>query len=457
MTRPTGDHAGEKGGAEVWGPAAAASARGPALAWDGRMRLAIVVFGAMVAFQSSPDVDATKVAYLIAFIVCLVGALAFVWRARHTSPVRSAGPLLAASAAIGGLLAVSLIVATANGTPLTTWIRDVAAYGMFAAVPLFALDAGSAASRRFLLAMLVVAGLVGSLSWAVEWLDRRDLLDLPFERLAFPSGQLPGALYLLAVAAALTSPSRRIGWAVLAGTTLAVFLLTGTRSSVLLVLGPLAVAVLLGRTRLGTSIRVLAVHVLVAVVITVGFQLALPVLDAALGAPSRSADPETGSQGDGLGGRFGSLPVLVEDPGSDASIQERVAQYRAAWGLFASSPVVGVGPGHPIDWIDVSGGRVSEFTADTPLVLAAKFGLLGVLVFIGVAIAYWTATRQALARLPESVATLALVGYGVWFIVTLPLGFVIEDKGASLALMLLLALVFAGRISPGPRTGLRSV
>ena len=36
-------------------------------------------------------------------------------------------------------------------------------------------------------------------------------------------------------------------------------------------------------------------------------------------------------------------------PVSDASIKERLARYHAAWSLFLSSPIVGVGPGHSIE------------------------------------------------------------------------------------------------------------
>lgn len=422
-----------------------------AVAIDGRFRIPFVLFGGMVALQSSPTLDATKVAYLVGTVLCLVGALAAVWSARITPEVRLRAPWLAVSAALAALIAMSFLVARGEGTSLTDWVRDVAGYALFAAVPVFALDGQASASRRVFVGMLVLAGLLGGLAWAVEWLGRRQILELPVEGLVFPSGQLPGMLYLFAMATALTAGRRGAAWVTLAGVILGLFLLTGTRSSLLLLVGPLAMAALAGRARIRSSLRPFVSHGVVAVAVVLVFQLALalPVLlgiglTAEPGSPAATFGPSV------LGDRFGSLPVLVSNPASDPSINERVAQYEAAWALFVSSPIVGVGPGHSIDWVDVSGYPQTGFTADTPLVMPAKFGLLGILVFLGAAVAYGSTVRTAWRRDRRSVITLALVGYGAWTIVGLPLGFPIEDKGTSLALMLLLALAFADNAAHAP-------
>lgn len=427
--------------------------------FDGRLRIGFVLFGGMVALQSSPTLDATKIAYLVGVVLCLIGAVASVWHARKTPEVRSAAPWLAVSAALAVLIAMSFLVAQAGGTPIEDWVRDVAGYALFAAVPLFALDAQASTPRKVLVALLVLAGVLGGLSWAVEWLGRRQILELPIGRLVFPSGQLPGMLYLFASAMALTARRRAVAWVVLAGVMLGLFLITGTRSSLLLLAGPLAMASLLGSARIGSSLRLLVAHAGVAVGVVLAFQLALalPVILRPTEQPG-SPGPTPTSRPDVLGDRLWSLPAVVGNPGSDPSIKERLAQYDAAWALFASSPVVGVGPGHPITWVNVSGHVRTGFMADTPLVLAAKFGLLGILVFVGAAVAYGSTVRAALRRDRRSGMMLALVAYGVWTIVALPLGFPVEDKGASLALMLLLALAFVERTpgsNPSPSTTLR--
>jgi hypothetical protein len=424
----------------------------------GRYRVAFVLFAGMVALQSSPTLDATKIAYLVGTFLCLLGALAWAVRARRSPAVRLAVPWLASSAALVVLLALSFFIARADGTPLRDWLRDIAAYALFAAIPIFALDAEASTSRRILVGMLVLAGVLGGMSWAVEWLSRRHILDLPIARIVFPSGQLPGMLYLFAMATALKGGPRRAAWVSLAGAMLGLFLLTGTRSSLLLLAGPLAMAALAGRAHLGSSIRSIAAHAAIAVTLVLAFQLALslpvllgigrtghPVSSAAPGSSGEAAgsEPEASFDPSFLRDRFWSLGNVT----SDGSFQERLAQYRAAWLLFASSPLVGVGPGHSIDWVDISGYPRRGFTADTPLVMPAKFGLLGIFVFSGAAFSYALTVRAALRRDRRSAITMTVIGYGVWTIITLPLGFLVEDKGASLALMLLLALAFGERAS----------
>lgn len=426
------------------------------LAFDGRFRVAFVLFGGMLALQSSQNFDATKIAYLVGTVLCLVGALAAVWGTRRTPQVRLAAPWIAASAALAVLIAVSFLVARGNGTSITDWVRDIAAYALFAAVPVFALDGQASASRKLLVGMLVVAGVLGGLSFSIEWLSRRHILELPIDRLVFPSGQLPSMLYLFAMAKALTSGRRRAVWVLLAGLILGLFLLTGTRSSLLILTGPLAMAVLAGRARIPSFLRAFFSHGIVAVAVVVAFQLALA-LPVVLGpgrtpgepSSSGSAAPSVPSV---LGDRFGSLPALLSKPASDASVKERVAQYEAAWALFVSSPIVGVGPGHSIDWVDSSGAHRSAFSADTPLAFLAKFGLVG-LIPLGLLVrAYVGLLRQLLRRVGRSALTLILVGYGVSTAIGLPLGFLIEDKGTSFALILILALSF-GELNAAPLGG----
>lgn len=412
----------------------------------GKLRLSFVIVGGMVALQSSPTLDLVKVGYLVGTTVCLAVALVVVWRMRKTAAVTRMLPWIVASMALVVLIGVSLVVARGNGTPAIDWFRDIAAYGLFAAVPLFALDAHVSVSRRFVVGILLLAGLVGGLSWAVEWLARREILELPIARLIFPSGQLPGMLYLFAVAMALTLSRRRLAWAVLAGVILALFLMTGTRSSLILLVGPLAMVIMLGRERLASSLRLLLAHGIVALAIVLTFQAAISLAPSAEptvvepGSPApHGRDPST-PRPNVLGDRVASLPSLLNNPAQDASIKERVAQYEAAWRLFAESPILGVGPGHSIAWIDVSGFDRTGYTADTPLVMPAKFGVAGILVFVAFAVAYISIARQTLRHVGRTPVAMTVVAYAVTTIVGLPLGFPVEDKGASLALVLLLAL-----------------
>lgn len=407
----------------------------------GALRVAFVLFGGMLALQSSDRLDLPKVLYLAGGIICLTGGLGALSRRRTSSAVGRALPWLASSGALVALLALSFVVAQSNGTPVMDWLRDVAGYALFAAVPVFALDAQGSTPRRVIVIVLVAVGLLGGLSWAVEWLERRHIVDLPVARLLFPSAYLPATLYIFAAGAGLVETRRRRMWLLIAGVTLALFLITGTRSSLLLLAAPIGMAVFLGWGRLPSSAVAVISHAALAGVLVFAFQLVLllpepvtPVNEPGSSEPAATAATEVVTE------RLGSIPSLVESPASDPSMRERVAQYWAAWALFASSPIVGVGPGHTIEWTNVSGQLESGYAADTPLVMPAKFGIVGVGVFVGFAVAYWRTVRIALSRDRRSPITLALIGYGVWAIATLPLGFLVEDKGASLGLILLLAL-----------------
>lgn len=423
-------------------------------AFGGRFRVAFVVFGALAVLQGSPTLDAPKVAYLAGSAACLAAALLAVWRMRRSPTVMRAAPWLVASAALAVLIALSFVVARAAGTSVTDWLRDAATYGLFASLPVFALDAQGSASRRLLVGMLVAAGILGGLSWAVEWLGRREILELPYARLLFPSAQLPAVLYVFALAAALAANGGRLAWAVLAGITLGILLVTGTRSALLLLVAPVVMAAVAGWDRIGRSVRTFAVHGVAAIVVVVLFQATVSLAAAnGIGRPEGGAegpDRSAGAEPGVIDDRFTSLPDVLTNPTTDASFRERVAQYAAAWSIFVSSPVVGVGPGHAIDWVDISGNSQSAYTADTPLVMPAKFGILGIAVFAGFAGAYVRTARDALRRDRRSAASLALVGFATLAVVGLPLGFLVEDKGTSLALILLLALAFGEATAPGP-------
>jgi hypothetical protein len=420
---------------------------------DGRARAGFVIFGGMIALQSSQEIDVWKLAYLVGATLALAGTALAIWRRRDEPDVRGARSWLVGSAGLVGLVAVSFLVARANGTALTPWLRDSITYLLVATVPLFALDLGASASRETIVRMLLVAGLLGGLSWAVEWLNRRDIIELPLTRLLFPSPQLPAMLYMFAFASAVHARRAGLAWGLLAGLVFGLFLVTGTRSSLLFLAGPLAIAAIAafaGRTYLTSAARWAIVQGAAAVGVVLLFQVTLaavipppsqpPPAATGSGAPTVSAPP---ARPDVIGTRWGSLPGLLDQPARDDSISERVAQYRATAALIAASPLLGKGPGLAIDWTDISGFARSAFTADTPLVFPAKFGLLGVVALFPLLVAYLGLLRRLL-RLPDrpSVVGLTLAGYAAASIAALPLGFLLEDKGTSLALILVLGLAF---------------
>jgi len=143
---------------------------------SGRARIIFVVFGGLLIFQREQGLDTSKMAFLLLFAVAFVGAFHNLRTMRNTRAFRLARPLLAASTAFAALVALSGVVAYNNGIPLGgAWLRDVAPYLLFVSAPIFALDAQASLSRRALVALLVGAGTVGAISFAVSWLERRGI------------------------------------------------------------------------------------------------------------------------------------------------------------------------------------------------------------------------------------------------------------------------------------------
>lgn len=456
-------------------------------------RPVVVVFGALIALQSSESLDPVKFVYLGATVIALLGSIRHVWGRRETRPVEHARPWLIASGLIAVVIAVSLPTAIAHGTALSAWVRDAAAYGLLASAPWLALDLGLSQPRRVCLALVVAAGSLATVSFTINWIERRGLADLPIDRLVLPSFTLAVALFAVAVAVAVgAGDSRaRFAGATVACLTIWLLLSTGTRTTLaILVIPPVILAALAitgGRMALRRGILPALAPVVVSAVIVLSAVVEIsPSLgdaeatpspigtaagSAALGNPTPgvssatpvptepSAEPEPTptpvpipSPTDPLAGRYDTVDGILS--GQDASLRERIAQSMAAWNVFVASPLVGGGLGVTIGWVDSSGALVEKFTADTPLVVLAKFGLLG-LVLVGVIgwATYRTVRSLRRGGGTTRVARLSIIGFAAAMVALTPFGAQFEDKGTGLAIILLLGFALASLREAGTTSG----
>ncbi|MEP7081427.1 MAG: hypothetical protein ABI841_00470, partial [Chloroflexota bacterium] len=84
----------------------------------------------------------------------------------------------------------------------------------------------------------------------------------------------------------------------------------------------------------------------------------------------------------------------------------------------------------------------SDITADTPLVLPAKLGILGLAWFVLIVVAWVRFVRRLRRTAGVTIPGLAMTA---WAAIMVPLAWIgpaIEDKGFSFSLMFLLALGF---------------
>jgi hypothetical protein len=424
-------------------------------AWNGLTRGGLLILGGLVALQSSNELDASKVVYLVVAAICVAGSVLAVAARRNSPEVAALRPLLLSSIALAGLVALSLPVAYAGGTPVASWLRDAAAYSLMAAVPFVALDMSWSGPRRWLLGLALIAGGLSTTSFVIYWLGARNIVELPIDRLTLPSGQLTSALFATLIALSLAGGSRRLMWAIALGIDIALFVLVGGRGRLALLILPLVMAAVawpVGRQRI---MRTLGVQAITAVVAFSGLHAVISpssvgeIIDG--GPPPPSGTPGT-SPGPSptpnpLDARIGSIPGLIADVAADASFRERIAQTFAAWDVFVESPALGAGPGRAIEWSNYAGQTVRSYNLDTPVMVAAKFGIVGTAVIFAwmLSLLRFTWGRVRVAR--ASWVTLAPLGYALtvlysWIFIT-----PVDDKGFSFALMILVALgLVSGRL-----------
>jgi hypothetical protein len=453
------------------------------------LRLVVVVVGGLLVLQSTQGLAPPKLIYLAVAGIAFVLSCRAVLNLRGRPMFAAARPWLIASILLFALIVLSLPVAMLHGTPLSAWLRDAATYGLFAAAPIFALDAASSMRFRLLLRLVVVVAGLGAVSFAIYWITLRNLAILPFDQFVLPTASLPTTLFVVSMSAAVVDRRNRLGWIILGGIALGLFLVAGTRSALFLLIALPVVVVLAGRPFLARSVSAALGVGLVAAGFLLAIQTTFLVAGRAVAPPIDVAAP-IATPGTDVGsppgtGQVGATPTasgatptasgvtptasavspadrtpvpqqapnpdaniaqrlqdFLTAPERDGSVRERIAQYGVAWDLFTTSPIVGVGLGHPFTWTRLDGTVYTDFTADTPLILPAKLGILGLawmVLLAGVWIRFVLLLRR---RAGVNIPGLAMAGWAAVLLALLWAGFQLEDKGFSFALMLLLALGF---------------
>ena len=203
-----------------------------------------------------------------------------------------------------------------------------------------------------------------------------------------------------------------------------IFILTGTRSSLLLLLGPLILVFFRTDVASRSTLRLL----LLGVVSTLVLVAILPTLSSSV-------------KWDRLTTRLDSIGEIVGNPNSDNSYDERQAQTIAAWDQFLAHPVTGTGPGVPIPWTARLRTVDNSFNLDTGVSFLTKFGVLGVLIVLLWYVGFKQAWRRIGPDLGDSPIRYAFLAYLIQIGSSVLLKNPIEDKGLSFTILLLLTLV----------------
>lgn len=441
-------------------------------------RLAIIVVGGLLVFQSSQELTAGKVTYFLAVAAsALVSALS-VWKLRRDPAVERLRWLLYASGGLVLLLAISFVVALSHSVGALPWARDVAPYGLIALAALLAVDVSASRPSRAVLELLLIGcGVASALAYANYWLLQREYGSLPVSVPVLESFLLPAALVVYATAQVIAG-RRRAFWIAVAVAVCFLLFVTGSRATLLILVGPIAVAVFAGPlSPVSTAQRLISglVPVATAGVLTAGFLFvssAIPATNSPIGlaiasatSPAHVASPVSQSssvtnspaarssqlfagalntpqplQAKLIAERFSKILLIMHDP----SFAERRTVDRLALDTFAHYPLFGIGPGHVYQW-PTPGVQIKRSTyLDSGLSLLAKFGLSALPVMVIFVTGLARVIRDKGLALTQRAA---LVGYCsiviAWMAVEAPL----EDKGLGLALALLLVLTMSGRVT----------
>jgi hypothetical protein len=386
-------------------------------------RLLVITVGGLLVLQDSQGLNAAKVAYF--FSILLSWMIAFAGLTRRDDawavPFRR---LLLGSSAVLGIVLVSAPIALVNGAQFTDWARDATPYAMLAMLPIVGIDCACKVSSRVLVGLLGAVGVIAALGFAVDWIGRRGVSALAVEKFSLASFALIAAAFSFAIVRAARGPGRG-RWFAVAGVAMVAALLSGGRTSLVLLAGFPGIA---GNPK-QWRVPIRAV---------VGVFAAL-VFCAALLAPfvesQVSSDPAFLTQ------RVSLAVAFLQGGPTDASYAARVSEYEEAWSQVIAHPISGTGPGFiypPSYYYPLPG-----FTLDSPLTTPAKFGLLGtgiILFFLSQLASTARATRRLIGA--TDVGT-AIRAFGFMFVLDLPFGGFLEDKGFSIALMLFLGILAA--------------
>jgi hypothetical protein len=379
-------------------------------------RLAAVVLGALVVFQSSREVGPAKFTYMAVAGACMVISAIRIWKAQDPA-LQILRPLVPATLALAAVIGVSGVVAQTGGTNIGDWARDVLPYALLVILPIVGADAALDTTPGWLEAFIGLLGVTGAVGITLDWLHRRDVSNLGVGRVLLSTTVLVALGFSLAITRAGLGP-KRVGWLLAGLSILAAFLLSGSRASLVLVAAIVGVvgARHKARIRLASATRI-------GIAIAIGVTLVLP-----WAASKVIADP------DFIQSRVHSAQLVVTGHADrDQSFEERRMSYVWATGQVRQHPWLGTGPGYRYP-----GGH---FTLDTPFITPAKFGVVGTAVIVSYLGALVLCVHRSRKWIGYLTIHTAARGWAAVLLALVPFGSWLEDKGFAISVTLLIAVV----------------
>ncbi len=375
-------------------------------------RLAWLVGGGLLVFGGE-SVGAPKLAYLASAGLVAIFSASRVYRSDATW-LRPFRPILSATILLALMLTVSLFVAIdENG--FMNWLRDAAPYLLLIVAPVVALDAAHEIRESTVMRMAVLFGSVAAVGFTTDWLNRRGISALPVGRFVAGSGVVANCGFAFALALVVSGP-RRWFWAAIATAIPATMLTTGSRSLIGMGVAFIGILGRRSRHRMG-PVRI------AALVLCVGGLLAysVPRLMGVISTDPAFLDQRIAA----------AQSVLAGEGADDGSYAARAESYDWAMAAWQSHRWLGTGPG----FLYPRG----SFTLDTPLLIVAKFGIIGTAVLAIYMATLLLCTRSAARKFGWRPAHTGLRAFALIVLVLLPLAPAFDDKGFAFTIALVLA------------------
>lgn len=396
----------------------------PLLVKSAKARLLYTVGGGMLVL-GSPSIDTPKLAYLAGLAVVLAVSLGHInslLRAKWFEPFRAVfgtGLLLAL------MLAASFVVAHDHHTSGAVWLRDALTFILLITAPVIAFSCAKDLTPQWCARVVVAVGVIAAVGFATDWLTRRGVSGLPIGRFVLSSGALIALGFCYALVRFMLGP-RRLRWLPLTALMPGAVLITGSRTALVMLA---AFPAVLGRR---AHRRVpLSVAIGTAALLAAALWVLIPVVGSYI-----ITDPGF------LSTRIGAVErILTSSADADQSYSIRIRQTARAIAVFNEYPILGGGLGYqfPVDVSATGGASI----IDSPMGLVAKLGLLGtgaLLLFLGAIV---RAVVIVARRGSADPFFTAFGGFVAIFLLQIPFGSFVEDKGFSFSILLALATAAA--------------
>jgi hypothetical protein len=395
-------------------------------------RLLTTIIGSLLVFQSSDGVGLLKIGFLACLGIITVSSLIGSYKYLKEEKYKHIRTIIVYGAVFLLYIIVNMGFSFIRGNDVMSALRDCVPYIIFSVSPILALDFAMNIKRKNLFSFFLLTGIYGTFSCVYTWVQLRNITDIEsFNNIGLASYMLAYAFFTYCCVNALRGKKKIFGWTLAAGLVLGGLAITGTRTSFVVLTAGFIVIILSGRdmSSFQKILRGFRVFITLLITTTVGAVILLNItnVDKTIFLDRMKM----------------SLVLFDQEKlANDNSIYMRASQTNAAVDAIKESPLVGMGPGYVFQTNNWDGKIQYRSSLDSPLAITAKHGIVGSIILLLFLWKIYMYIRNTNKDKQYSLTTYYLLGFLGINLITMLIIPTVEDKGLSIAILLLLALSF---------------